>query len=215
MTELNFDRVAAGSDLKLFIVDDTDLAANTFKLNDMLGAAVASTAFTAYTSGGIILHHGWSLGAQISKVLEVGIYDGTPLTSMSWNELIESADSYITASPMTPYRYLHQQTFSAAGAEQNLLMIFPGAQENKIAYPMIVTNGARLVAGTDVPRLPYQFHDAITSGCIVRLAENNVQVENAVVWPSLYKMQIDAIKTFNRKWWKQHEVEQLGAPYLL
>jgi hypothetical protein len=44
--------------------------------------------------------------------------------------------------------------------------------------------------------------------------ESGVQVENAVVWPSLYKIQIEALKTYNRKWWKQHEVDQ-GGPYLL
>jgi hypothetical protein len=31
----------------------------------------------------------------------------------------------------------------------------------------------------------------------------------------LYKAQLEAIKTFNRKWWKQHESEQFGSPYLL
>jgi hypothetical protein len=66
-----------------------------------------------------------------------------------------------------------------------------------------------------VPLLPPIFHDTIISGAIVRLAENNVQVENAVIWPGIYKAQLDALKTFNRKYYKEHDKVDRMTPYLL
>jgi len=193
------------------------LVANTFKLLDLWGSDVDASGYTAYTSGGTIFHHGWFVGGDISDVLrsvtDIGIHDGLPLEMMTWKDLIENPDEYISDSSGTPYKFINFQTYTTAGMAMNYALTFPGAQENKQAYMMIEGTGARLSADTDVPLLPPQFHDLLISGPIVRLAENNVQVENAVVWPSIYAAQLSALKTYNRKWWEQHRKEK--APYLL
>lgn len=218
MVEINYDNVRYWSNIKLYEVDSDGIAANTFKMKDLWGDAVDTSGYTAYTSGGTIIHHGWavagSLASIIKKITDIGIHDGLPLEPISWKEIVESPDTWIYNSTATPTRFIQYQTFGSAGDAWNYALTFPGNQESKMCYLMLEVTGNRLSAATDVPLLPPQFHDAIISGAIVRLAESNVQVENAVVWPSLYKLQIDAIKTFNRQWWKQHE-EGMNKPYLL
>lgn len=219
MVEINYDNIRYWSNIKLYEVDSAGIAANTFKMKDLWGDAVDTSGYTAYTTGGTILHHGWSVAGSITsmirKITDIGIHDGLPLEPISWREITESPDTWISNSSMTPTRFLQFQTFGTTGTAWNYALTFPGNQENKLAYLMLEVTGERLETLTDVPLLPPQFHDTIISGCITRLAESNVQVENAVVWPSIYKLQLEAIKTFNREWWKQHEGEGLKTPYLL
>lgn len=216
MEEVNFNYKQLGN-LNLFVV--TTVAANTFELYDMWGAKIDGTGFTAYTSGGTILHHGWSVSSAtftdiVKAVTGVSIYDGLPLDPITWKELMDSVDTWIYESPATPCRFLDYQTQTVAGATYDYLLTFPGAQETKQAIISIEASAPRLEDAGDVPLLPAQFHDTIISGAITRLAENSVQVENAVIWPGLYKMQTEAIKDYNRRWWKLHEAG-VGAPYLL
>ena len=218
MTEINYDYNAFVSNLKLYVVSDTDLAANTFKVEDLWGSLIDTSGYSVYTTGGTILHYGWtivgSITGLIKSVSDIGIHDSLPLTPIGWKEIFESPDTYFQNSSCTPYRYMHYFTVSSTGTVYNYALTFPGNQERKIAYIMIEVAGERLSAGTDVPLLPPQFHDTIISGAITRLAENQVQVENQVVWPSIYRNQIEAIKTYNRNWWKQHE-QGMDKPYLL
>jgi hypothetical protein len=217
MTQINYDYNRYISNIQLYQVNSTGIAANTFTMLDLWGNAVDTLLYTPYTSGGTIIHHGWSVAGAVADMIrsitDIGIHDGSPLTPIPWKELIESPDTYISNTTTTPDRFLHFQTFTTTGTANNFALIFPGNQLDKMAYLMIEATGERLSAAADVPLLPPQFHDTIISGCITRLAENNVQVENAVVWPSLYKMQLDSLKNFNRKWWEQHNV--MGKPYLL
>ena len=76
---------------------------------------------------------------------------------------------------------------------------------------------ARLTADANVPLLPPIFHHAIVAGTITRLAESNVQVENQVVWPGVYQMQLRAIVAHNRRHWEMIEAQARTAekPYLL
>lgn len=216
MEEVNFDYKRLGN-ISLFVV--TTVAVNTFELYDLWGSKVDGSGWTAYTSGGTILHHGWSISSAtftdfVKSVRDVGIYDGMPLQPITWKDLLESLDTWICNSSATPYRFLHYQTQATTGIAYDYILTFPGAQENKQAIISIEASPIRLSAAADVPLLPAQFHDTIISGAITRLMESNVQVENAVVWPGLYKMQIEAIKSYNRRWWKQHEAD-MGGPYLL
>jgi hypothetical protein len=216
MTEINTDYSAYVSNIRLY--NAVRINANTFSLKDLWGTVIDTTSYTAYTSGGTILHHGWTVPDVISAVIRaitgMSIHDGCPLDPISWKELMESPDTWLCNSSATPTRFMHFQSFSATGTAINHALSFPGNQENKMAYLMIEATGERLAAATDVPLLPPQFHDTIISGAITRLMESNVQVENAVVWPSLYKLQTEAIKSYNRAWWKRHEGDQ-GGPYLL
>jgi len=219
MVEINYGYVKFWSNIKLYEVDSVGIVANTFKIKDLWGDAVDTSGYTAYTSGGTIIHHGWSVAGSLTsivrKITDIGIHDGSPLDPISWKEITESPDTWISDSGSTPSRFMQYQTFGTDGTAWNYALTFPGNQEDKMAYLMLEVTGERLSADTDVPLLPPQFHDTIISGAIVRLAENNVQVENAVIWPGLYKLQIEAIKMANREWWKQHEEQRSKTPYLL
>ena len=214
--EVNFDYKRLGN-ISLYVVDT--VLANTFELTDLWGNAIDGTGYTAYTSGGTILHHGWSVGGSalstiIKAITDVSIQDGLPLSEITWKEFLKSPDTFISNSPTTPTAFINFRSLNTTGTSFDYALTFPGAQEDKQALIMIEATGQRLLAAGDVPMLPPQFHDSIVSGSVTRLAENQVQVENAVIWPGLYKMHIEAIKTFNRKWWEQHEAE-MEKPYLL
>ena len=130
-------------------------------------------------------------------------------------EQLEEETRWWNASTARPKRWLHKKLYSAAGVETNQLWWFPGSDAARDLRYWALTRAARLSADGDVPLLPPQFHDTIVSGAITRLIESNVQVENAVVWPSLYKMQLGAIRTFNRKYYQEHENERREGLYLL
>jgi hypothetical protein len=215
MTEVNFDyNVGYGNRQHFYVVDTAGIAANTFTITDLNGIDIDSTAFTAYTSGGIILHHGWAITDQnIQKVTKVGIQNGLPLDPIDWDTLLENPDDYVSANSGQPDNFLHMQFFTTAGIEYNYLLTFPGCQEAKLVYPLVVIEAQRLSAVTDVPLLPPQFHDTIIAGAITRLAENKVEVENAVVWPRIYNAQIEALKDYNRAWYERHKTDK--KPYLL
>ena len=167
----------------------TVLSSTTFNLLDMDGNNVDSTGFTAYSSGGNVYHQGWSLETNIEKVIGASIYENEPLVRTSFNEILSNLDAFWSDNTSTPDQYLHWKYFDSTGTEFNHFVFAPGAQEAdamNICYQM---QAPRLENDTDVPLLPFSFHPAIVAGAVTRLAENNVQVENAVIWPSIYAAQ--------------------------
>jgi len=109
---------------------------------------------------------------------------------------------------------MHRREYTAAGAQYDYLLWFQAADAAYNLRLWYEKQCARLSATTDVPVLPYQFHDAIIAGAITRLGENKVQVEAGVVWPAIYKAHIDAIKAFNRKWWADHKPYERSGLFL-
>ena len=95
------------------------------------------------------------------------------------------------------------------------LIWFPGADAEYHLRMWHEFSHFRLDDDGDVPVLPFQFHDILISGAITRLIESNVQVENAIVWPSIYQSQLNNLINFNRRWWELHESGQHEKPYLL
>ncbi len=191
MTELNYRTFV--------IVKDS---ANAFHLTDFSGSNVDGTAYTAWSSGGYAHHRGITL-TSCAKVLRMnwhGYNKGLDFISM---EQLENQSTWWDESLSRPLKIMNRRVFTAAGAQYDYLLWFQApdaAYYARIWYEKLV---ARLVNTTDVPVLPYQFHDALISGAITRLGENKVQVEAGVIWPGLYKAHIEAIKAFNRKWWKE------------
>jgi hypothetical protein len=49
----------------------------------------------------------------------------------------------------------------------------------------------------------------------MRLGVNAVQVEAGVIWPSIYKMNIDAIRSANRQWWETQKPFERSGPFLI
>jgi hypothetical protein len=207
MTEVNY---------RTFLVG-TVVAGVSFQLLTLEGSNVNTTSYTAWTSGGTVVHRGITLSSGTETILKNGVawLDEDRMVEITPMEVETGEKDWWTDSTGRPERFMHKKNYSSAGAETDLLLWFLGADGIYYLRYWHQRRAARLVVNGDVPQIPWKFHDALISGSITRLMENNVQVENAVIWPGLYKMQTEAIKNFNRRWWKQHESEQLGSPYLL
>jgi len=209
------------------IVGTTELNNRTYKVNSIPAVttlslidldevdAIDTTSLTAYSSGGKILHRGRILnvtGKNVQRILQAGWHDEAPMKEITPEET-EKVTRWWGSSEARPERYMLRKKYSAAGVESNQLLWFPGSDGAYDLRYWFEMRGARLSADADVPLLPPQFHDAIIAGAITRLAESNVQVENAVIWPGIYKAQIVALQNFNRKYWDSQK--DRAKPYLL
>lgn len=210
MVELNHDNAASSPLHAFFYVNRIN--ANTFSLYDQDGQEVDTTSYTAYTSGGTINHHG-IMASACKEITDIGLYDGNPLTPIDWKTFMLDPGRFFDKTTSTPEWYLPINFFDGDGGEYMEILTFPAAQQEEIAYFGRVVRADKLDANSDVPLLPFEFHPAIVSGAVTRLAENNVQVENAVIWPGLYGAQIEALKSHNRKWWDRQENRRDQKPY--
>lgn len=199
---------------RLYRAGTTGHAANALALADLDGTAIDTSGYTAWTSGGVVHHRGFTLSENVESMDTAAWHSYQPMLRATESEL-EGTTKWWGGSSTRPTRWVHRKSFDGAGVEANQIVWFPGASEALPLRYWYQDRPARLAAVGDVPKLPHRFHDTIVSGVIVRLMESNVQVENAVVWPGLYRQQIDAIKTFNRKWWEAHTLKRNEAPYLL
>ena len=206
MTELN------NRTFKLASADTS----TTLELEDLDSVdEIDTTSLTTYVSGGIIHHRGLTLattGKSVQRILKYPKWVDEDIMKPISIEDIEKKDK-LDDNTARPDRYQHRKAFTKAGVEVNQLLWFYGADAAYDLRYWFERRPTRLSATTDVPLLPPQFHDIIVSGAMTRLAENQVQVENAVIWPGLYGAQITQLKAFNRKWWNENQ--DLGKPYML
>jgi len=189
----------------------TYVNANSFSIVDTSG-------YTAYTSGGTAHHRGKTLattGKNVQRILEVAWRDGGLMTEITPQEIEADTAHHYSEITCRPQRWYHGKGFTSAGVETNQLIWFPGADAEYILRYWLEKRASPLSADGDVPLLPPQFHHAIIAGAVMRLAESKVQVENAVVWPGIYKQQIKALVSFNRRYYEEHEALRRGKPYLL
>jgi hypothetical protein len=202
----------------------TVVAGTSFQLLDLDGTNIATTNYTTYTSGGSAVHRGLTLATSgksvqtLSNVSLAGLTDDTvydPMDMIGHEELEAKASLLQTSSTSRPTRFSHRKSYTAAGAETNQLLWYPGADAAYRVKYWFERRLARLSGDTDVPILPPQFIESIIAGTITRLAESQVQVENQVVWPGIYKMHQEAIVEFNRKWWERNQSKKFEKPYLL
>jgi hypothetical protein len=206
MTELNH---------RTFVV--VYATADTFSLKDLEGTAINTTNYTTYSSGGYAMHR----GVTLSKSFEM-------IRNFSWHgykgnldpvSLDEMADDYSLTDPENtgrPTRHHHKQAFDASGNKYDRLMWFtlPDAVYEARIWGRLCPSV--LTSSTDIPKLPFQFHHAIIAGSIARMVKyDNVQIENSIIWPGLYKQHIDSICTYNRNWWKQFKRDERSGIYLL
>jgi len=202
MTEVNF---------RTFHV--TKVTADTFSLQDLTQSNVSSSAYTTYSSGGYA-HHRGTLLTSCAKVLRANWHGyNKGMAFINYDELEDQA-TYWDKSRSRPIKMMHRREYTAAGAQYDYLLWFQAADAAYNLRLWYEKQVARLSADGDVPILPYQFHDAIIAGAITRLGENRVQVENAVIWPVLYKSHIEAIKAFNRKYWQENKPYERSPLFL-
>lgn len=181
--------------------------------------SINSAAFTAYTSGGTVHHRGVTLntaGKPVQSVYLASWHNEDRMEKISPNEIENDPGKYhYTDATARPERWYFGKGFSSTGVETNQLIWHPGADAAYRLRVWLELRPSRLSAAADVPMLPPVFHDAIIAGAITRLAENNVQVESQIIWPGIYKGQLEALKTFNRKYYEVNRSNDWKTPYLL
>jgi hypothetical protein len=202
MTELNY---------RTFVVDQ--VSADTFHLHDYSLTDIVGAGYTTYTSGGYAHHRGVTL-TDTQKVLWANWHGYNKGMEFISPQQVEDQATWMDVSCSRPLKMMHKQVYTAAGAQIDYLLWYQAADAAYNLRVWYVKQAARLSATTDVPLLPYQFHDAIVAGAITRLGENKVQVESGVVWPTIYNAEIEAIKAFNRKWWMDHKPYERSGLFL-
>jgi hypothetical protein len=204
------------SELNYTLAVVTNKAANTYELYDLNGSKIDTSGYVAVGTAGTAYHRGLTLSKGISKIESFSWQGYSGLIPPVSLQGIEKDSSLMdTANSSRPTKHSHKQHFTAAGVKSDRLLWYPlpnGVYDGRVWGELDL---APMSAATDVPQLPFRFHNAIVSGSIARLVQyGNIQIENAVIWQGLYKMQLEAIKQYNRAYWKQFEGEG-GAPYLL
>ena len=198
MTELNnrmfkVATVPSATTLDLIDIDDVD--------------AIDTSGYTAYSSGGVINHRGIPLattGKNVQRFLRCFWHDEGDMEKIL-NEELEKDTQWWDSSTGLPEKYYHRKKYTIAGVESNHLLWFLGADAAYDLRYWFELRPPKLVETTDVPLLPYNFHNTIVAGVLTRLSEQGVQVENQVIWPGIYTSQLEQIKQFNRKWYKENK----------
>lgn len=212
MTEVN-DR--------FFLVSNR--AAGSIELENLDATDIDSSGYTAWSSGGTVHHRGFTIAetSPIHRILTARWPDegeSGKVTPIDINEL-ESTYSLTDDGTGQPERFMLRKGFISTGGaltETNQLLWFPGADQAYTPFRYWYVNDvARLSADTDIPILPPQFHDVIIAGAITRLIESHFQIENAVVWPGIYRNQIRGLRAYNRQFYQNTDIEDRPKPYLL
>jgi len=201
MTELNYT---------LAVV--TNKAAGTFELYDLNGSTINTSGYVAVGTAGTVYHRGVTLSKSISQIHTFSWQGYNSLVPpISLEEIEENSSHMDTTNSTRPTKHSHKQHFTTAGVKSDRLLWYPLPNDNYDGRVWGELDISPMSSAAHVPQLPFRFHNAIVSGSIARLVQyGNIQIENAVVWPGLYKMQIEAIKTYNRNYWKQFPDQRSG-----
>ena len=202
---------------RMFKVGTTPLS-TTLTLIDFDGIdAISTAAMTAWSSGGTIHHRGLTLattGKNVQNIIACKWHNESALDPIDITE-IEALNSNTNDSTSRPSRYLHRKSFYTT-SEFNQLIWFQGADA---AYDLRYwfEKRASKLTGTDVPLLPPQLQYGLVAGSVMRLSQSGVEVETPLVWPTVYKAQLAALLTFNRKFYEKNDLYRIqnSVPYLL
>ena len=198
----------------------------SYSLYDLDGTAIDGTGYTAWTSGGKATHRGVQLNTTnkaVKRLLFAGWVDlNDGMDEMDFRQL-ESRISYWDGNTSRPMKYMHDKRFNSdytaidAGDEDfeiDYLLWYPGADQAYGLRYWFEKRAPRLENDNDIPLMPYQFHDAIQTGAITRLAESGIEVNTPAIWPQLYRIQLNNIRSYNRAWHDNQQREK-DKPYLL
>lgn len=191
----------------------------TFNLLDLDGNNIDSSGYTAYSSDGNVVHRGLTLatsGKNVERILSCAFHDYTDnLIEITPKEL-EETTKWWNDNTSRPQRYLHRKIYTLAdGTETNQLLWFPGSDAAYDFRYWLEKRVSPLSNDADVPQLPPRFHYGIIAGAVSRLIEMNVQVENAVIWPGIYKAHIEGLRKFNRKFYQDNDQAFRERPFML
>ncbi|MFA6290188.1 MAG: hypothetical protein WC637_00325 [Victivallales bacterium] len=191
----------------------TRTSADAGSLQDLSKTSIAGLGYAAAGTTGKMHHRGVTLTA-CKRVLLANWHGYSPGMEFLSPKEIADQTTWLDESTSRPTKMLYRKVYTAAGAEYDYLLWFQAADDAYDLHLWYEKNIDRLSATTDVPVGPPQVADAIIAGAIMRLVKNEVQVENAVVWPSVYKSNLEAIKSMNRKWWENMKQSERSGLYL-
>ena len=72
-------------------------SSTTFNVQNITDVDLSSSGFTAWTSGGKVLHQGWAMTTSIDKIISIGIYDGLALTRTSYTKITKDIQQFWTS----------------------------------------------------------------------------------------------------------------------
>jgi hypothetical protein len=176
-----------------------------YNLADLKGTAIDSSAFVAAGTGGTVTHRGKVLSNKVKSIISVNWQGYSGRLNAIPEKDLEEDTVFWSSEKSRPLNYQHMKYCSAAGVESDILLWFYASDAEYSMRLWQELSPEPLSATTDVPLIPAQFHPAIEAGVITRLGENKTQVEAGVVWPQLYKVQLQALVDYNRALWKDYE----------
>lgn len=179
-------------------------AAGSVELQNLDGTNINSSSFTAYTSGGSLVHRGLTL-TNIDSIWGTPKWHGEDKMTRIGVEELEDSTYWWDESTARPERFFHRKAY-ASNAEINQLLWFRGADAAYDLRFWKVKPVTALSNDADVPVLPGQFHHTLIAGAVARLAEVRKDSEIPLMWPQLYADGKEAIIRFNRAWWNEKGV---------
>jgi hypothetical protein len=214
---IQFGTVTGMTELSNRVAVFVKTSADAGTLKDLSGTAINSTDFVAAGTAAKMYHRGVTLAKNFRTIRSLNFHGySLPLKPIGMEELETNSSWWDTGSESKPTHYLHKAYADTAGAESQRLLWFNVPDTVYAARIWGEKIPSRLSNDADVPVLPARYHDAIVSGAVCRLIDfGTVQVENAVVWPGLYKAHLEAIKSENREWWRVNNPDGRSKPYLL
>lgn len=204
----------------------TELNGRTAYISAVAGSNLTididTSGFSTYTSGGKILHKGITstrIGA-IDRIFSAGWNGYTPpMVPISAKMVEEDTTFHNEGNSSRPEYYLHTKNFSSASeAQSDKVLWYPSADDTEYRLRLWYIEQATRLSTTKVPLMPFKHHEAIPAGVITRLIENKdakVRIENASMWPAVYKWHIDTLKAENEKYWDAIQHGSNPETYLL
>lgn len=203
MTELN---------QRTFRVNTTPLT-TTLTLIDLDATdAIDTSGYTAYSSGGDIVHRGVALattGKNVERIRTVVIpEEDHKLKAISEKELAEKTVLW-DESTQRPSRYYHRKQYAAAGTELNQLLWFYGADQAYNLRYFFEKRISPLSGSSDVPILPPWSHPALIYGSLVELQMFDIRVRVGP-WTQLYESLKDDLIAFANSFVTDSDIQPWG-----
>ncbi len=183
----------------------TKVNANSGNLQNLDKTDIVGADYTTHTTGGKLVHRGITLSDKARHIISAGFSDQVPMVFLDWIKAEKDTALWANAESR-PIKCTHRQSLKPSdGSSIDQLIWFPGCDDDYSLRIWIEKRPDLLESNSDLILIPQAFQHGMLAGVATRLAEFDVQVENAVVWPKIYEWHINNIRAFNRRWWKKHE----------
>jgi hypothetical protein len=220
--------LAAGDIVSIYnIVGTTELNYRTFRVNSKPTTssmqlidldnqtALDTSGFTAWSSGGDIIHRGVTL-ATTGKDVERVLYGSIPSQGRKLKPIdeqdLDKRPAWWEDTTSIPERIYHRKSYiDSTNPEINQILWFHGADKayNDFRY-WFEKRVPILSAAGDIPRIPHWAHIALVYGTLSRLAMFDIRVKVGP-WDALYDGIVQNLISYGSSFVASGEVEPWGA----